>query len=92
MGYHEMLHEISKEVADANCCARDHQEKLSKTELLATKRFEKVCDIERKVTLRQDKLAEQYVNATAMQTNATELEGTVIEQQIIIMDLETRIP
>jgi hypothetical protein len=28
-GYHEMLQEISKEVADANCCARDHQAKLS---------------------------------------------------------------
>ena len=27
MGYHEMLQEISKEVADAHCCARDHQEK-----------------------------------------------------------------
>jgi len=34
VGYHEMLHDISKEFADANCCVRDHQEKLSKTRCL----------------------------------------------------------
>ncbi len=84
MGYHEMLQEISKEVADAHCCARDHQEKLSKTEMLATKRLEKVRDIEGKVTLLQDKLAEQYVNATAIRTNIHELGDTILEQQAII--------
>ena len=48
-----MLQEISKEVADANCCARDHQdqEMLSKTEMLVTTCLEKVHDIEGKVTL-----------------------------------------
>ena len=30
MEYHEMFQGIFKEVADANCCIRDHQKKLSK--------------------------------------------------------------
>ena len=87
-----MLQEISKEVTYAHCCTRDHQEMLSKTDMLATKCLEKVHDIKGKITLLQDKLAEQYVNTTAMQTNITELEDKILEHQAIIMDLESRIP
>jgi hypothetical protein len=53
-------------------CAWDHQEKLSNIEMLATKCLKKVCNIEGKVTLLGDKLAEQYVNTTATQTLQTE--------------------
>jgi hypothetical protein len=45
MGYHEMLQKISKEVADAHCCARDHQEKLSKTEICWQQSISKKCVI-----------------------------------------------